>query len=73
MYAFLIFSRMLHSPLNSFPFICLRINIRTLINFSCTIPVYNTVQFVNRYGMSVHLPDYMVSKTRIQQYEYSPS
>jgi len=43
------------------------------INFSSIIPVSNIVQSIARYGMSVHLPNHTVSKTRIQQYEYSPS
>jgi len=45
--------RLAHLPLSA----C-RTNISIPINFSCIIPVYNTVQSVARYGMSVHLPRY---------------
>jgi hypothetical protein len=67
------FSRPRSLPLAYLPLSACRINISIPINCSCIIPVYNILQFVARYGMSVHLPDYTVSKTRTQQYEYSPS
>jgi len=68
------FSRPCHIPrLVHLPLSACRIYISIPINFSGLIPVSNIVQSVATYGISVHLPNYTVSKTRLQQYEYSPS